>query len=132
MEPQKKGVKYVYKLDTGKGKPEADSTPLEAVKKVVSRGYWGLGRSKTYRENREHGGGRRAVDGGGEAAEGRKSVSHVETDAAAVAAFLQVKVLVTDMPGWMQVHAFRCARRSFDGLDKFSSKHMAFNIKKVQ
>ncbi|CAN1216649.1 Dynein light chain, cytoplasmic [Linum perenne] len=35
------------------------------------------------------------------------------------------------MPGFMQVHAFRCARRTFDSLDKFSSKHMAYNMKKV-
>ncbi|CAN1120337.1 Dynein light chain, cytoplasmic [Linum perenne] len=61
---------------------------------------------------------------------GRKSVSHVETNLDSVASFLQVKVFVTDMPGFMQVHAFRCARRTFDSLDKFSSKHMAYNMKK--
>ncbi|XP_007013388.2 PREDICTED: uncharacterized protein LOC18588729 [Theobroma cacao] len=70
--------------------------------------------------------------GGGEAklVEGRKSVSHVETNLSSVIAFLQVKVLVSDMPGFMQVHAFRCARRTYDSLEKFSSKHMAYNMKK--
>ncbi|KAL4333834.1 hypothetical protein GQ457_07G040890 [Hibiscus cannabinus] len=62
--------------------------------------------------------------------EGRKSVSHIETNLASVISFLQVKVLVSDMPGFMQVHAFRCARRTYDSLEKFSSRHMAYNIKK--
>ncbi|CAL5397123.1 unnamed protein product [Camellia sinensis] len=65
--------------------------------------------------------------------EGRESVSHVENNveaAAAAAAFLQVKVLVTDMPGLMQVQAFRCARRTYDSLEMFSSKHIAYSLKK--
>lgn len=74
------------------------------------------------------GGGRRR---GVTVEEARRSVSQVETNLASVVAFLQVKVMVTDMPGFMQVHAFRCARRTYDSLEKFSSKHMAFNIKKV-
>lgn len=88
-------------------------------------------------------GGRRSVDGGGGGgrginnyAEARKSVSHVETNLgtnlASVISFLQVKVLACDMPGFMQVHAFRCARTTYDSLEKFSSKHIAFNIKKVR
>ncbi|CAN0900929.1 hypothetical protein LINGRAHAP2_LOCUS21109 [Linum grandiflorum] len=73
-----------------------------------------------------------AARGGLEVMEkGRKSVSHVETNLESVASFLQVKVLVSDMPGFMQVHAFRCARRTFDSLEKFSAKHIAYNIKKV-
>ncbi|XP_059274683.1 uncharacterized protein LOC132029425 [Lycium ferocissimum] len=60
----------------------------------------------------------------------RKSVTHVELNVASMAAILQVKVLVTDMPGFMQVHAFKCARTTFDSLEKFSSKHMAYNMKK--
>ncbi|XAR66920.1 Dynein ATPase [Bertholletia excelsa] len=139
-ETQKKGVMYVYKLATGNLVPEKKS--------VARRGFWGLRKSKTYRENHGQGGDRRAAEGGGEVVEGRKSVStvearrsvshvearrsvsQVEVNAAAVAAYLQVKVLVTDMPGFMQVHAFRCARRTYDDLEKFSSKHLAFNMKK--
>ncbi|THG10954.1 hypothetical protein TEA_000004 [Camellia sinensis var. sinensis] len=125
MEPQKKGAMYLYKLAQN---PEANSPPA-TMKKAASRNHWGLRRSKTYREN-EGGGRRRLVveeEGGGEVVvearksvfsiEGRKSVSHVENNveaAAAAAAFLQVKVLVTDMPGLMQVQAFRCARRTYD------------------
>lgn len=62
--------------------------------------------------------------------EARKSVSHIET-LSSVIAYLQVKVLVSDMPSFMQVHAFRCARRTYDSLEKFSAKHIAHNIKKV-
>ncbi|KAK7292072.1 hypothetical protein RIF29_07737 [Crotalaria pallida] len=81
--------------------------------------------------------------------EGRKSVSHIETNSSKGGGFvearkslsqietltsvvknLQVKVLVSDMPSFMQVHAFRCARRTYDSLEKFSSKHIAHNIKK--
>ncbi|QHN80602.1 hypothetical protein HN51_057531 [Arachis hypogaea] len=61
--------------------------------------------------------------------EGRKSVSQIET-LSSVAAYLQVKVLVSDMPSFMQLHAFRSARRTFDSLEQFSSKHIAHNIKK--
>ncbi|GKV06400.1 hypothetical protein SLE2022_265820 [Rubroshorea leprosula] len=80
----------------------------------------------------ERGGGGDGSCGGGRGGivEARKSVSHVETNLSSVASFLQVKVLVSDMPGFMQVHAFRCARRTYDSLEKFSSKHMAYNMKK--
>lgn len=71
--------------------------------------------------------GRKSVSGDGR----RKSVSHLEVNLALEAAFLHVKVLVTDMPAFMQVHAFRCARRTYDCLEKFSSKHIAYNMKKV-
>lgn len=84
----------------------------------------------TTRNERKKGGG-----GGGAAEEGRKSVSHVERDTAAriaaAAEMLTVRILAADMPGFMQAHAFRCARTTLDGLEKFSSKHMAFNLKKV-
>ncbi|RID73735.1 hypothetical protein BRARA_B00867 [Brassica rapa] len=73
-------------------------------------------------------------DGGGAAEEGRKSVSHVERDTtariAAAAEMLTVRILAADMPGFMQAHAFRCARTTLDSLEKFSSKYMAFNLKK--
>ncbi|XP_016469324.1 uncharacterized protein LOC107791718 [Nicotiana tabacum] len=60
----------------------------------------------------------------------RKSVTRVELNVASMAAILQVKVLVTDMPGFMLVHAIKCARTTYDSLEKFSSKHMAYNMKK--
>ncbi|KAF3510375.1 hypothetical protein F2Q69_00000848 [Brassica cretica] len=76
----------------------------------------------------------RKKGGGGAAEEGRKSVSHVERDTeariAAAAEMLTVRILAADMPGFMQAHAFRCARTTLDSLEKFSSKHMAFNLKK--
>ncbi|XP_068651657.1 uncharacterized protein [Aristolochia californica] len=66
----------------------------------------------------------------GEVVQGRKSVSLLETNVHSVAAFLQVKVMAADMPDFMQVHAFRCARCTYDSPEKSSHKHMAYNIKK--
>ncbi|KAF8393241.1 hypothetical protein HHK36_021482 [Tetracentron sinense] len=120
-EKQRRGFMAFYNSGFGKGRPESDTT--EKTKKPVSRS-WGLRKSKSHREMEP-------TEWGGDVIEGRKSVSHVETNFSSVAAFLQVKVLMSDMPGFMQVHAFRCARRTYDSLEKFSSKHMAYNTKKV-
>ncbi|KAJ8770185.1 hypothetical protein K2173_011520 [Erythroxylum novogranatense] len=73
---------------------------------------------------------RKELDGKMAMVEARKSVSHVESNLESVTSFLQVKVLVSDMPGFMQVHAFRCARKTYDSLEKFSSRNVAYNIKK--
>ncbi|KAM0003889.1 putative dynein light chain, type protein [Helianthus debilis subsp. tardiflorus] len=83
--------------------------------------------------------GRKTVSGTGEgrkpAVAGRRSAENraemVMVDVRMVAELLGVRVLVTDMPGFMQVHAFRCARQSLSSLEKFSPKQVAFNIKKV-
>ncbi|CAA3033441.1 dynein 8 kda light chain, flagellar outer arm [Olea europaea subsp. europaea] len=123
-EKQKKAD--IYDMGTGNLKPESNYPTT--IKKSISRG-WGLMRSKTYRESVDRGG-LKAAEGEGEVAESRKSASHVEVNAGSVAAFLQVKVLVSDMPGSMQVHAFKSARRIYDSLEKFSTKYMAYNMKK--
>lgn len=125
-EKKERGLLCVY----SSGEGEKKSEERLSVKKQVGWS-WGLRKSKTCRENAQYGGERVVEGGGGVVVEARKSVSCIETNVSSVAAFLQVKVLVTDMPGFMQVHAFRCARRTFDSLEKFSSKHMAYNIKKV-
>ncbi|XP_041997192.1 uncharacterized protein LOC121747254 isoform X1 [Salvia splendens] len=105
----------VYVYDMVAGAPRAPAAAKGAV--------WGsLVRSKTYREKNKVGEQPRRSE--------RRSVSGAEGDVGAAAALLQVKVLASDMPGFMQRHAFRCARTTFDALDKFSSKHMAFTIKK--
>ncbi|KVI11641.1 uncharacterized protein LOC112507882 [Cynara cardunculus var. scolymus] len=141
-EKQKKGVMYVYKLDTGSHLP-----PPSTSKKVVSQGFGLLRRSKTYRENQfseDHEdkqmvqesarksvsvmeGGRNSVS-----LTGRRSVGNTaaEMNVVRVATVLQVRVLVTDMPTFMQIHAFRCARNTFDSLEKFSPKQIALNLKK--
>jgi dynein light chain LC8-type len=133
-EKQKKGFMSIYKSTAGNHirQPVPEPPAVHVVDKRSVQRSWLLRKSKTCKEI-ERGGRRAAEDGGvkGELVEARKSVSHVETNLASVATFLQVKVLVSDMPGFMQVHAFRCARRTYDSLDKFSSKHMAFNVKKV-
>ncbi|KAL6221727.1 hypothetical protein ACLB2K_005122 [Fragaria x ananassa] len=136
---QKKGFMSSYKPSPGRHlKP--DSKPDMVDKYPVLRSWFSLSRkSKTRQEivvdQLEH------ADDQSQREEpdkkvvvmveaSRKSVSHVESNLASVASFLQVKVLVSDMPGFMQVHAFRSARRTYDTLEKFSPKHMAYNLKK--
>ncbi|KAL8037565.1 hypothetical protein ABFX02_11G047000 [Erythranthe guttata] len=144
--PKREGV-YVYNI-VGGGGGGGVPPPASATKNVVSKGWGSLIRSKTYRETRSDSNNNNeklaaVAEGGGKvvaerrksvstaAVVGRRSVTGAEAaNVGSVAAFLQVKVLVSDMAGYMQVHAFRCARATYDGLDKFSSKHMAYNIKK--
>ncbi|ONK59534.1 uncharacterized protein A4U43_C08F7410 [Asparagus officinalis] len=38
--------------------------------------------------------------------------------------------MAAEMPQFMQAHAFRCARKAYDGLDKFSSRKIAHDVKK--
>ncbi|KAI3495902.1 hypothetical protein L1887_38249 [Cichorium endivia] len=89
--------------------------------------------------------GRRTVSGIGEGRKpalgievgmvtGRRSAENrsemVMVNVGALAELLQVKVMATDMPAFMQVHAFRCARKTLDSLEKFSPKQIALNMKK--
>ncbi|KAM0037187.1 putative dynein light chain, type protein [Helianthus debilis subsp. tardiflorus] len=179
MTTHKKGVMYVYKLDTGNHQPEPHHRPsppprTATAKKTITHTLGALfNRSKTYRETNHHhnsnkqdtqkvvfdGGrrsvpavkeseklvsmiekGRKTVSGTGEgrkpAVAGRRSAENraemVMVDVGMVAELLGVRrVLVTDMPGFMQVHAFRCARQSLSSLERISPKQVAFNIKKV-
>ncbi|KAL6559445.1 hypothetical protein OROGR_004562 [Orobanche gracilis] len=41
-----------------------------------------------------------------------------------------VKVVAVDMPPFMQVHAVDCARKAHDSLEKFTSKTLAYTLKK--
>ncbi|XP_051123348.1 uncharacterized protein LOC127246148 isoform X1 [Andrographis paniculata] len=41
-----------------------------------------------------------------------------------------VKVVAVDMPPFMQIHAVDCARKAHDSLEKFTSKTLAFTLKK--
>lgn len=122
---QKREGVYVYNMAAG-----APRTPARTS--TIPKGWGGitsLVRSKTHRERSEL---REKVGEGGEARRSeRRSVSGAERNVGAAVAMLQVKVVASDMPAFMQVHAFRCARTAYDALDKFSSKYMACNIKKV-
>ncbi|KAI9191839.1 hypothetical protein LWI28_014281 [Acer negundo] len=117
--PKKLGFMSFYnKYSTNKTqKPKPD--PVDAVSHS-----WQQKKPENCPELEAGFGGRRSV------CEGRKSVSSVETNLGSVIGFLQVKVLVSDMPPFMQAHAFRCARTTYDSLEKFSSKHIAYNMKK--
>ncbi|KAI5320557.1 hypothetical protein L3X38_040265 [Prunus dulcis] len=150
MEKQKKKAgmssTYIYNPSSGRHlKPESKPPPSTAMavdksKIPVLRNWFNLSirkpkpRSEFDVQDEQSQQQERRGRGGGEVvvveAAARKSVSHVETNLVSVAEFLQVKVLVSDMPGFMQVHAFRSARRTYDSLEKFSSKHMAYNLKK--
>ncbi|AQK91823.1 putative dynein light chain type 1 family protein [Zea mays] len=63
-------------------------------------------------------------------APGRRSMPEMEINMKEVVAVLGVKVMAADMPPFMQLHAFRCAKRSHDNLDKFSSRQLAHDVKK--
>ncbi|KAJ4958784.1 hypothetical protein NE237_025895 [Protea cynaroides] len=104
-----------------------ESVAAAKASKSLSRN-WVLRKSRTCHEEEHAGGG---DTGEVNLMEARKSVSHVETNLSSVTAFLQVKVLATDMPGFIQVHAFQCARTTYDSFENFSTKHMAYNMKKV-
>ncbi|KAL3528284.1 hypothetical protein ACH5RR_007606 [Cinchona calisaya] len=41
-----------------------------------------------------------------------------------------VKIVAVDMPPFMQIHAVDCARKASDSLEKFTSKTLAFTLKK--
>ncbi|XP_043703920.1 uncharacterized protein LOC122654013 [Telopea speciosissima] len=41
-----------------------------------------------------------------------------------------VKIVAVDMPPFMQIHAVTCAQKTHDGLDKCTSKTLAFTLKK--
>ncbi|XP_076888308.1 uncharacterized protein LOC143538697 [Bidens hawaiensis] len=152
MATQKKGsVMHVYKLDTG---GHHQPPPSTTAKKPASRSWGLLKRSKTYRETDvnqhkyydkeekkevivQESSARKpvsATEGGmmnSVSLMGRRSVGNTaEMNVEAVAAVVQVRVLVTDMPAFMQIHAFRCARQTFDSLEKFSPKQIALNLKK--
>lgn len=140
---QKKGsFMSIYKPSSGNRiKPE--SKPSVVDKNYYISRSWLLRKPKATQEVKDctarkpvvEEGDKLGGEGGGRevgvVVEARRSVSHVETNLASAASFLQVKVLVSDMPGFMQVHAFRCGRRTYDSLEKFSAKHMAYNMKKV-
>ncbi|KAL6615378.1 hypothetical protein ACP70R_037648 [Stipagrostis hirtigluma subsp. patula] len=63
-------------------------------------------------------------------APGRKSMPEMEINIKEIVAVLGVRVMAADMPPFMQLHAFRCAKRSHDSLDKFSSRQLAHDVKK--
>ncbi|KAL1566255.1 hypothetical protein AAHA92_01887 [Salvia divinorum] len=55
------------------------------------------------------------------------------TSQAELADFLSrsgVKVVAADMPPLMQIHAVNCARKAHDSMEKFTSKTLAFTLKK--
>lgn len=61
----------------------------------------------------------------------RRSFCGSELDLGAFLSSVGAKVVAKDMPPFMQIHAVSCAKKTHDGLEKFSSKALAFSLKKV-
>ncbi|XP_042498131.1 uncharacterized protein LOC122076721 [Macadamia integrifolia] len=60
----------------------------------------------------------------------RKSFSDSQMELGEFFSTVGVKVVAVDMPPFMQIHAVTCARKTYDGLDKCSSKILASTLKK--
>ena len=61
----------------------------------------------------------------------RRSLCGSQVDLGDVFAINGVKMVSADMPPFMQIHAVDCARKAFDSMEKFTSKTLAFSLKKV-
>ncbi|KAL0416915.1 UNVERIFIED_CONTAM: Dynein light chain, cytoplasmic [Sesamum latifolium] len=66
-----------------------------------------------------------AVNGGR-----RRSFCNSQVELADFFSCTGVKVVAVDMPPFMQIHAVDCARKAHDSLEKFTSKTLAFTLKK--
>ncbi|VFQ76518.1 unnamed protein product [Cuscuta campestris] len=60
----------------------------------------------------------------------RRSFSSSKIELADFLSCNSAKVVAVDMPPFMQIHAVGCARKVFDSLEKFTSKALAFSLKK--
>ncbi|XP_061373512.1 uncharacterized protein LOC133315850 [Gastrolobium bilobum] len=60
----------------------------------------------------------------------RRSLCGSQVDLGYVFAVNGVKVVSADMPPFMQIHAVDFARKAFDSMEKFTSKTLAFTLKK--
>ncbi|KAF7806139.1 Dynein light chain, cytoplasmic [Senna tora] len=60
----------------------------------------------------------------------RRSFCGTHVDLGDVFAINGVKVVSADMPPFMQIHAVDCARKTFDSMEKFTSKTLALTLKK--
>lgn len=61
----------------------------------------------------------------------RRSFCDAQVELAGFLASNGVKIVAVDMPPFMQIHAVDCARKTYDSLEKFTSKALALTLKKV-
>lgn len=61
---------------------------------------------------------------------GRRSFCGSQAELAGVFAVTGVKVVSVDMPPFMQIHVADCARKTYDSMEKLSSKTLALTLKK--
>ncbi|XP_073056453.1 uncharacterized protein [Primulina eburnea] len=62
--------------------------------------------------------------------ERRKSVCGSQMELSGFFSCAGVRVVAVDMPPSVQIHAVNCARKTHDSLEKFTSKSLAFTLKK--
>ncbi|XVF09183.1 hypothetical protein REPUB_Repub07fG0069800 [Reevesia pubescens] len=60
----------------------------------------------------------------------RRSFCGSQVELGDILANCGVKIVSVDMPPFMQIHAVDCARKTHDSLEKFTSKTLAFTLKK--
>ncbi|XP_052621907.1 uncharacterized protein LOC111893350 [Lactuca sativa] len=122
---QESSRKSVPAIDSGRRSVPAtsDGTKLVSVIEKGRKTVSGIGEGRKPAWGTEVG-----MVAGRRSAENRAEMVMVNVGELAV--LFQVKVFVTDMPAFMQVHAFRCARKTLDSLEKFTPKQIAFNMKK--
>ncbi|XP_027916393.1 uncharacterized protein LOC114175789 isoform X2 [Vigna unguiculata] len=62
----------------------------------------------------------------------RRSFCGTQADLRDVFAINGAKMVSVDMPPFMQIHAVNCARNALDSMEKFTSKTLAFSLKKCK
>ncbi|KAL7593122.1 hypothetical protein Lser_V15G33056 [Lactuca serriola] len=118
---QESSRKSVPAIDSGRRSVPAtsDGTKLVSVIEKGRKTVSGIGEGRKPAWGTEVG-----MVAGRRSAENRAEM--VMVNVGELAELFQVKVFVTDMPAFMQVHAFRCARKTLDSLEKFTPKQIAF------
>ncbi|GAB4845567.1 hypothetical protein Ancab_038972 [Ancistrocladus abbreviatus] len=135
LEKDKKSLVVVVK-ESEKEKSRDDGKVMIAKEKVERR-------SKIGEEKRDDGSdvvrpkvALTLTDGGGGGFYGgggggrRRSFGDIQIELADFFVTNGVKVVSADMPPFMQIHAVSCARKTRDSLEKFTSKALAFSLKK--
>ncbi|XP_068643627.1 uncharacterized protein [Aristolochia californica] len=103
------------------------STTAADIKQMSKKGFTKPSAAqKMSDEKRCEGGEKRLVllDGG------RRSFCGSDVEVGCLFARVGARIVAKDMPPFMQIHAVTCARKAYDGLEKFSSKALALTLKK--
>ncbi|KAG9449605.1 hypothetical protein H6P81_009570 [Aristolochia fimbriata] len=100
--------------------PQPGSPRVADIKEMSKTGFSGRGAAQKVLDEK-----RLVLVGGG-----RRSFSGSDVEVGCLFARFGARIVAKDMPPFMQIHAVTCARKTYDGLEKFSSKTLAFTLKK--